>query len=165
MRIQGQNGPPETGPQPRRCRTKDITIHTITITLCNHVEVQDGGLHLDGAGWITCPAEQQQISLAITVESTPDLVGVPAQMHLTLEEIGGEPIPLFDEHGTRPRTAQLEFSAEPSPHPLAPSVTLVGLTMPLIELVPGAGYQWIAHIEDDPTSQVVKPFYVLEATS
>lgn len=137
----------------------------VTMMLCDHVEVADGKLFINGGGWTWIGAQPAPFGIAL-------LIGVPwgeanrkIRFELRLVRADGEPVLVSGPVGERPAAIGGEFEVGRLPgatrgeHIAMP----VAVNVPPIGLPAGERLCWVLEIDGEPHSDWRLPFEVKPA--
>ena len=122
-----------------------------TVLLCDHAEVADGKLFINGGGWDQIPPAGAPTGLAIIIHVPWDMANIPKVLSVSLVDQDGGPVAQPSPEGERPVRIDLNFEVgRPPGMQHGGEVGLpVALNFPPLALLPGSGYVWLLELDGD----------------
>lgn len=133
--------------------------------LCDHAEVADNKLFINGAGWDTCGSPSPPHAVAVLVHVPWDQTNTVHRYSLHLLDEDGQPVTMPGPTGqvAVEATGGFEVGRPPGvPHGTAIAVPLALNVGPLL-LDAGRGYEWRLRLDDSVEDQWSVPFRTVSA--
>jgi hypothetical protein len=123
----------------------------VTVLLCDHAEVADGKLFINGGGWDQIsPTGGAPTGLAIIIHVPWDMTNIPKILRVSLVDQDSRPVAQRSPEGERPVRVDVNFEVGRPPgmqHGGEVGVP-VALNFSPLALLPGSGYVWLLELDD-----------------
>lgn len=121
-----------------------------TVLLCDHAEVAEGKLFVNGGGWdLISPASGTASGLAVLVHVPWGLTNLQKTLHVGLQDQDGKPVLQGPPGGERPLEIDVQFEVgrPPGTQPGSEVGVPFALNFPPLVLRPNHAYVWMVEID------------------
>lgn len=117
--------------------------------LCDHAEVADGKLFINGGGWDQIPPAGAPTGLAIIIHVPWDMTNMRRILSVSLVDQDGQPVAQPSPEGQRSVRFEVDFEVgRPPGMQRGGEVGLpLALNFPPLALLPGSGYVWLLEVD------------------
>jgi hypothetical protein len=128
----------------------DVGLHA-TMLLCDHAQVADGKLFVSGGGWSIVDAGTPHVCIALLLAVPWDRINRPLEFALSLHDGDGRAVLHRTEEGPREIVfgGRLEVGRPPDLPPGASIDVPIVVSVPPMQLEPGARYTWDLAIDGE----------------
>lgn len=122
---------------------------TATMMLCDHAQVADGKLFINGGGWSITAAHAAPSAIAMLVMVPWNRAGSPLSMQVDLIDEDGHPVVQQAEGAVNPVSISVQIDVErPAAHPAGVPIDVpLALGIPPLHLSPYSRYSWRLSID------------------
>lgn len=122
-----------------------------TLMLCDHAQVAEGKLYINGGGWNVIRPEPTPYAIAMLIEVPWDRTNSEHTLLLELLTSDGEPVIVPGEKGEEPMRVegQFEVGRPPGTKPGTPMAMPMALGIPPVPLSASSQYVWALSIDGE----------------